>query len=74
MIRVRKLIQPPPTRAAVGQNQWSQLLRRAIARAEVTKDPRLPALLAALRTNTAEKVLREMSIIFDGDLLREFPD
>lgn len=56
------------------QNQWTQLLRKAIARAQANKDPRLPSLQHALQQAEPELLLRRMSIICDADLLREFPD
>ena len=73
MKRVRKLNPDPTPKAAQGQNQWVQLLKRAIARAQTKGDQRLDALRQALQTGTAEKVLRRMSIICDADIDREFP-
>jgi hypothetical protein len=58
----------------MGPNQWLQLLRKAIARAQATKDPRLNGLQQAMATSSAEKILRRMSIICDADLIREFPE
>lgn len=74
MIRVRKLNPPKPSKAAMGKTQWVLLLKKAISKAQVTKDDRVQALQNALMTDTAEKVLRRMSIICDADLQREFPD
>lgn len=71
---VRKYKPLPSPRAATGVNQWYQLLRKAIARAQVTKDPRLAKLQDAMATSTPEKTLRKMSIICEADIQREFPD
>ena len=74
MKRVRKLDPSPTSRAAMGQTQWVQLLKKAITRAQLKGDSRLQVLQQALRAGTAEKSLRKMSIICDADLQREFPD
>lgn len=74
MNRVRKLNPAPQKKSAVGQSQWNQLLRRAIARAQNSQDPRLPLLQQALRAGTAEAALRRMSVICDADIDREFRD
>lgn len=73
MNRVRKLEPTKASLAPVGQTQWGQLLRKTMRQAELTKDPRLPALQQALMAGTAEKTLRRLSIICDADIQREFP-
>lgn len=55
----------------MGATQWTVLLRKAIAKAQQTSDPRLTSLQAALRGG-AEKTLRRMSIICEADIDREF--
>jgi len=72
-MKVRKFSPSQPSRLPVG-HQWILLLKKAIERAKQAKDPRLSALQEALRTSTAEKALRRMSIICEADLQREFPD
>jgi len=58
-----------PTR----QEDWKQLLHKAIAQAESIKDRRLNGLRHALINNQAEKYLRKLGIIHEGDIKREFP-
>jgi len=58
-----------PTR----QEDWKQLLHKAISQAESTKDRRLNGLRHALINNQAEKHLRKLGIIHEGDIKREFP-
>jgi hypothetical protein len=72
-MKFRKSSPSQPSRLPVG-NQWILLLKKAIAMAQKTKDPRLGVLQQAMRTATAESVLRKMSIICEADLRREFPD
>jgi hypothetical protein len=64
----KRTIQVPERR-----EDWNQLLRKAIQRAEVTGDRRLEGLKRALVDGKAEKHLRLLSIIHDADLDREFP-
>lgn len=73
MNRVRKLEPAQASLAPVGQNQWNQLLRKALGAAELAKDPRLATLRQAMMSGTAEKTLRRMSLICEADLQREFP-
>lgn len=53
---------------------WVQLAQRAIIAAEKAKDRRVVGLRAALVNGSLlEKTLRQMGIICDADILREFP-
>jgi hypothetical protein len=52
---------------------WKQLLRKAIQRAETSGDRRLEGLKRALVDGQAESHLRRLGIIHDVDLSREFP-
>lgn len=53
---------------------WTQLAQRAIAAAEKGKDRRAVGLRRALVNGLLlEKTLRQMGIICDADILREFP-
>jgi len=52
---------------------WKQLLRQAIQQAEKAKDPRIEGLKQAFIKDDAERYLRKLGIIHEGDLNREFP-
>jgi len=70
----RKLTPPPPQKKAPTRKvDWDVLLRLAIARATTAKDPRLEGLRAALGRGQAERHLRGLGIVHEGDLDREFP-
>lgn len=59
----------PPSR----KEDWKQLLRKTIQRAEASEDRRLEGLKNALVKDLAEPHLRRLGIIHDRDLQREFP-
>lgn len=61
--------QKAPTRS----EGWKVLLRKAIHQATVSKDPRLTRLKDAQIKNQAEKCLRQLGIISESDIKREFP-
>jgi hypothetical protein len=65
----------PPSRPTAPQSmqQWAQLMRAVIARAEELKHPSLPGLKEALAKGTAEAHLRRRGIITLRDIDREFP-
>jgi hypothetical protein len=63
----------PRIQAPERREDWKQLLRKTIARAELTGDRRLEGLKCALVDGAAEKHLRRLGIIHDVDLTREFP-
>lgn len=52
---------------------WERLMRKAIERAEKTKDNRLTSLKMALSQGKAQVILRKLGIIGESDLDREFP-
>jgi hypothetical protein len=66
-----------PTKRAIQapnrRDDWKQLLTKAIARAEASGDRRAIGLKQALINGEAERHLRRLGIIHEGDLLREFP-
>jgi hypothetical protein len=66
--------QKPRIQAPERREDWKQLLRKAIEVAERTGDRRVEGLKRALVDNAAEKHLRRLGIIHDGDLTREFPN
>jgi hypothetical protein len=59
-------------KAPTRQEDWKQLLRKAIQQAENSKDRRLEGLRNALANNQAEKHLKKLGIIHEGDIKREF--
>jgi hypothetical protein len=59
-------------KAPTRQEDWKQLLRKAIIEAEASTDRRLNGLCHALANNQAEKHLRKLGIIHEGDIKREF--
>jgi hypothetical protein len=65
---------PQRRKAPNRREDWKQLLRKAIQRAETTQDSRLVGLKAALVGDQAESHLRRHGIIHEADLAREFPD
>jgi len=52
---------------------WHRLLQQVIRRAEQLGDRQLPGLRRSLADGKAEKTLRRLGIIHDGDIEREFP-
>lgn len=70
-IRVSPQAQPPKAKT-LSRTQWEQLLKLACLRAETSRDPRALLLKMAIGTGQAERVLREMSVISEADLIREF--
>jgi hypothetical protein len=64
----KRSIQAPERR-----EDWNQLLRKAIQRADRAGDRRVEGLRQALIDGKAEKHLRLLGIIHDVDLTREFP-
>lgn len=67
---------PTPTRsiqAPERREDWNQLLRKAIQKAESSGDRRLEGLRKALIDGRSEPHLRLLGIIHDVDLKREFP-
>lgn len=53
--------------------EWNQLLSKTIQRAQATEDRRLEGLRKAMMEGRAEKMLRQMSVLSEVDLDREFP-
>jgi ABC-type microcin C transport system permease subunit YejE len=53
---------------------WVKLAQLAIARAEKIKDRRLEGLRASLTNGKAERTLRQLGIICEADVDREFPN
>lgn len=64
---------PKRVLAPTRRDDWKQLLRKAITRAEASKDRRLAGLRHALVKGQAEQHLRRMGIIAERDIEREFP-
>lgn len=71
-MKYRQLTTVEAKRGAMSPMQWTQLLRKALTRAELIGDPRVVALQAAM-TGNAEQTLRRLSVICEADLDREFP-
>jgi hypothetical protein len=65
--------QPPAPKSPRDLHGWIQLAQTAIARAEKTQDRRLTRLRDALSSGKAEGTLRQMGIICEADVIREFP-
>jgi len=72
MSKTRLLNKPKSKNKPKSPVEWNALMRRAIARAEASRDPRLAGLREALNSGKAEHKLRRMSIISEADLAREF--
>lgn len=53
--------------------EWNRLLSQTIRRAEALQSPRLAGLRKAMLDGKAEKHLREMGILSEVDVDREFP-
>lgn len=66
--QTKRAIQAPNRR-----EDWKQLLNKALARAEASGDRRAIGLKQALIDGEAEKHLRRLGVIHEGDLTREFP-
>lgn len=54
-------------------HEWNALLSKAIQRADAAGDRRVEGLRRAMTDGRSEKILRQMSILSDVDLDREFP-
>lgn len=65
---------PKPTQAPTTHADWHSLMVKAIEKADRTGDRRAPGLRKALAEGKAERHLRMLSIIHEGDLHREFPE
>lgn len=65
----------PPSKTSGPKNihEWNTLLSKTIQRAESLGDRRVEGLRKAMVEGRAEKMLRQMSILSDADLDREFP-
>lgn len=65
----------PPSKTSAPKNihEWNTLLSVTIQRAEALGDRRVEGLRKAMVEGRAEKMLRQMSILSDADLVREFP-
>jgi hypothetical protein len=75
MARTTRLMNPKaPKREPVSPLDWERLLRKAIERAQKTKDSRLVMLQTALSQKRGRNVLKKLGIICDADLTREFPE
>jgi hypothetical protein len=59
--------------APASVQEWNQLLSKTIQRALSTEDRRLEGLRKAMMEGKAEKILRQMSVLSEVDLDREFP-
>lgn len=68
-----RLSQPTKPKTPTDLYGWTRLAQLAIERAEKKKDRRLEGLRAALSSGKIEKVLRQMCIISEADVVREFP-
>jgi hypothetical protein len=68
-----RVSQPAKPKTPTDLYGWTRLAQMAIARAEKKKDRRLEGLRAALTNGKIEKILRQMGIISEADVLREFP-
>ena len=68
-----RLSQPVKPKSPTDLYGWTRLAQMAIERAVKKKDRRLEGLRAALTNGKAEKTLRQMGIISEADVLREFP-
>lgn len=69
----RKHVPTPTRNIPAGPTQWNTLLSKVIQRAVQLRDPRLPGLRKAMGDGKAEKALRQLGILSDVDLDREFP-
>lgn len=69
------LIHKPVAKSNAPQspNAWFVLAQLAVQRAEQSNDRRALGLKLAISKNQVEKVLRQMGIICENDILREFP-
>ncbi len=67
------LVSPPKSTAPRNIHEWNSLLSKAILRAEKLGDRRLEGLRKAMMDGRSEKILRQMSILSDVDIDREFP-
>lgn len=54
-------------------NEWNQLLRKTIERADLLVDRRVAGLRQAMMDGRSESILRMMGILSDVDLDREMP-
>lgn len=65
----------PPKKPLGPQNiyEWNALLSKTIQRAAAVGDRRLEGLRKAMTDGRSEKILRQMSILSEVDLDREFP-
>ena len=65
---------PTPSKNPSDLYGWVKLAQLAIARAEKIKDRRLEGLRASLTNGKVEKTLRQLGIICEADVEREFPN
>ena len=71
--RMFNLSPPPKVVTPKSHDEWSRLMRQVIERAEQLQHRHLPGLRASLAGGNAEKHLRTLGIIHQGDIEREFP-
>lgn len=69
----RKHIAPPPSKTPQGLSGWNNLLTKTIQRATQNRDPRVAGLRRAMTEGRSEKALRQMGILSEVDIDREFP-
>jgi predicted phage gp36 major capsid-like protein len=71
----RMFNQPSPTiKTPQKLDEWRQMMRRTIEKAEKANDRRQHGLRKALADDNSEKHLRMLGIISEADILREFPE
>jgi len=69
----RKHTPTTKTKTPAGPHGWDTLLSKTIQRATLTRDPRLAGLRRAMTEGKSERILRQMGILSDKDIDREFP-
>jgi hypothetical protein len=72
-MKTRLLMPPVARRAPSSPIEWERLMQVVLTRAEARADPRLNMLKAAMPQGKTEQVLRQMGIICENDVQREFP-
>ena len=70
---VRMKTPKAPPKSPRDLHGWVQLAQMAVSRAEKIQDRRIESLRAALSSGKTEQVLRQMGIICEVDVVREFP-
>jgi len=63
----------PIAKHPTGPAAWNGLLKKVIRHVEVTDPTRAASLKTALTQGRAERALRQLGIISEKDIVREFP-